>query len=106
MFDAQSYVDCPFCAVASEVFEQAAAFVFRFSIHSANQRSCAERLAKPHAGRRPFHWLPGGFVEIQFNPGGVDTQIQNVSGKTIVGLVFNAALTDAAEHLEVVSLEF
>jgi len=33
-----------------------------------------------------------------FLAGGVNVQIKNASGKTIVGLVFNAALADATEH--------
>ena len=39
---------------------------------------------------------PVGFLK--FDPGGVSTRIRNVSGKKIVGLVFNAALADATEH--------
>jgi len=35
---------------------------------------------------------------LNFNPGGVTVRIKNVSSKAIVGLVFNAALADAAEH--------
>jgi hypothetical protein len=38
-------------------------------------------------------------VEIQhFNPSGVSVKVKNVSGRQIVGLVFNAALADATEH--------
>src|SRR3984957_20227734 len=33
-----------------------------------------------------------------FNPSGVIVQVRNTSGKTIVGLVFNAAISDATEH--------
>jgi hypothetical protein len=33
-----------------------------------------------------------------FNPSGVTVQIRNTSGKTIVGLVFDAAISDATEH--------
>jgi hypothetical protein len=33
-----------------------------------------------------------------FDPGAVSVKIRNVSGKRIVGLVFNAALADATEH--------
>jgi hypothetical protein len=35
---------------------------------------------------------------VRFNPGGVSVRIKNVSGKKIVGLVFNAALADATEN--------
>jgi hypothetical protein len=35
---------------------------------------------------------------LNFNPGGVTVRIKNVSSKAIVGLVFNAAIADAAEH--------
>jgi hypothetical protein len=35
---------------------------------------------------------------LNFNPGGVTVRIKNVSNKAIVGLVFNAAIADAAEH--------
>lgn len=38
---------------------------------------------------------------MNFSPGGtswLNTRIKNTSGKTIVGLVFNAALADATEH--------
>lgn len=35
---------------------------------------------------------------LSFNPSGVTVRIRNVSGKRIIGLVFNAALADAAEH--------
>lgn len=35
---------------------------------------------------------------VRFNPDGVSVRIKNVSGKKIVGLVFNAALADATEH--------
>ena len=39
---------------------------------------------------------------VHFNPGGgwsgLNVQIRNTSGKTVVGLVFNAALADATEH--------
>jgi len=34
----------------------------------------------------------------KFNPSGVSVRVKNVSGKKIVGLVFNAALADATEH--------
>jgi hypothetical protein len=38
-------------------------------------------------------------VEIlSFNPSGVSVHIRNTSGKTIVGLIFNAAISDATEH--------
>jgi hypothetical protein len=38
-------------------------------------------------------------VEFQrFNPSGVTVRVKNVSGKKIVGLVFNVALADATEH--------
>jgi hypothetical protein len=35
---------------------------------------------------------------LRFDPTGVTVRIRNVSGKKIVGLVFNAALADATEH--------
>ena len=35
---------------------------------------------------------------VRFNPSGVTLRIKNVSGKNIVGLVFNAAIADAAER--------
>jgi hypothetical protein len=35
---------------------------------------------------------------LRFDPSGVSVRIKNVSGKKIVGLVFNAALADATEH--------
>lgn len=35
---------------------------------------------------------------LHFDPDGVSAQIRNVSGKKIVGLVFNAAVADATEH--------
>jgi hypothetical protein len=35
---------------------------------------------------------------LHFDPDGVSTRIRNVSGKKIVGLVFNAAVADATEH--------
>jgi hypothetical protein len=35
---------------------------------------------------------------VHFNPWGVNVRIKNVSGKKIVGLIFNAALADATEH--------
>jgi len=35
---------------------------------------------------------------LRFDPSGVSVRIKNVSGKRIVGLVFNAALADATEH--------
>lgn len=35
---------------------------------------------------------------VHFNPSGVSVRIKNVSGKKIVGLVFNAALADATEN--------
>jgi hypothetical protein len=35
---------------------------------------------------------------VRFNPSGVSVRIKNVSGKKIVGLVFNAALADATEN--------
>jgi hypothetical protein len=35
---------------------------------------------------------------LKFDPGGVSMRIRNVSGKRIVGLVFNVALADATEH--------
>jgi hypothetical protein len=35
---------------------------------------------------------------LRFDPGGVSARIRNVSGKQIVGLVFNAAVADATEH--------
>jgi hypothetical protein len=35
---------------------------------------------------------------VKFNPAGVSVRIKNVSNKAIVGLVFNAAIADAAEH--------
>jgi hypothetical protein len=35
---------------------------------------------------------------LKFNPLGVSVKVRNVGNKVIVGLVFNAALADAAEH--------
>jgi hypothetical protein len=35
---------------------------------------------------------------LHFDPDGVSTRIRNVSGRKIVGLVFNAAVADATEH--------
>ena len=35
---------------------------------------------------------------LRFDPDGVSTRIRNVSGRKIVGLVFNAAVADATEH--------
>jgi hypothetical protein len=35
---------------------------------------------------------------LHFDPDGVSTRIKNVSGRKIVGLVFNAAVADATEH--------
>jgi hypothetical protein len=35
---------------------------------------------------------------LRFDPSAVSVRIRNVSGKKIVGLVFNAALADATEH--------
>jgi hypothetical protein len=35
---------------------------------------------------------------VHFAPSGVSVRIRNVSGKKIVGLTFNAALRDAAQH--------
>jgi len=35
---------------------------------------------------------------VRFNPSGVSVGIRNTRGKSIVGLVFNAALADATEH--------
>jgi len=35
---------------------------------------------------------------LHFDPNGVSTRIRNVSGRKIVGLVFNAAVADATEH--------
>jgi hypothetical protein len=35
---------------------------------------------------------------VRFNPSGVSVRVRNISGKPIVGLVFNAAIADAAEH--------
>ncbi len=42
---------------------------------------------------------PGCPVELmQFKPSGVHIHVKNVSGKNIVGMVFNAALSDATER--------
>jgi len=35
---------------------------------------------------------------LRFDPSGVSVRIKNVSGRRIVGLLFNAALADATEH--------
>ena len=35
---------------------------------------------------------------LHFDPDGVSTRIRNISGRKIVGLVFNAAVADATEH--------
>lgn len=35
---------------------------------------------------------------LRFDPDGMSARIRNVSGKKIVGLVFNAAVADATEH--------
>jgi len=35
---------------------------------------------------------------VSFDPSGVSVRVKNTSGKTIVGIVFNAALADATEH--------
>lgn len=46
-------------------------------------------------------------VEIlSFNPSGVTVHIKNTSGKSIVGLVFNAAISDATEHWKWVHWDF
>jgi len=46
-------------------------------------------------------------VEIlSFNPSGVTVHIRNTSGKAIVGLVFNAAISDATEHWKWVHWDF
>ena len=43
---------------------------------------------------------------LSFNPSGVTVHIRNTSGKTIVGLVFNAAISDATEHWKWVHWDF
>jgi hypothetical protein len=46
---------------------------------------------------------------MNFSPGGafwLNTRIKNTSGRTIVGLVFNAALSDATEHWKWYHWEF
>ena len=35
---------------------------------------------------------------VRFNPSGVSVRVKNISGKPIVGLLFNTAIADAAEH--------
>jgi hypothetical protein len=47
-------------------------------------------------GSTPPAACPVQFV--RFNPSGVTVRVRNISGKPIVGLVFNAAIADAAEH--------
>jgi hypothetical protein len=43
---------------------------------------------------------------LSFDPSGVTVHIRNTSGKTIVGLVFNAAISDATEHWKWVHWDF
>lgn len=43
---------------------------------------------------------------IRFNPSDVTARIRNTSGKRIVGLVFNIALADAAEHWKWLHYDF
>jgi hypothetical protein len=43
---------------------------------------------------------------LSFNPSGVTVHLRNTSGKTIVGLVFNAAISDATEHWKWVHWDF
>jgi hypothetical protein len=43
---------------------------------------------------------------LSFNPSGVTVHIRNTSDKTIVGLVFNAAISDATEHWKWVHWDF
>jgi hypothetical protein len=46
-------------------------------------------------------------IEIRyFDPSGVTVHIRNTSGKTIVGLIFNAAISDATEHWKWVHWDF
>ena len=62
------------------------AFVFCPQVHA---QSAASSLSAPAACPVQF---------LRFDPSGVTVRIKNVSGKRIVGLVFNAALADATEH--------
>jgi hypothetical protein len=43
---------------------------------------------------------------VHFNPSGVSVRVKNVSGKNIVGVVFNAALADATEHWILLHYDF
>lgn len=68
---------------------------FLFSVPSLSQTSRSSAAA------------PGCPVEIMsFDAAGVSAHIRNTSGKTIVGLVFNAAIADATEHWKWVHWDF
>ncbi len=54
----------------------------------------------PAQSAAPSRTAPAGCPVqlLNLNPSAVSVKIRNVSGKAIVGLVFNAALADATEH--------
>ena len=71
----------------------AAAFLFPVPSRSQTSQSSAAASVCP--------------VEIMsFDPAGVSAHIRNTSRKTIVGLVFNAAIADATEHWKWVHWDF
>jgi hypothetical protein len=64
-------------------------------------------LARPQASQSNSAVSTSCPVEIlSFHPSGVAVRIRNTSGKTIVGMVFNAAISDATEHWKWVHWDF
>jgi hypothetical protein len=77
------------------VFAASCCFFPRFLLLLFSAGPSAKAQSAP-SGAAPRATCP---VQIlHFNPDGVSVRIRNASGEAIVGLVFNAALADAAEH--------
>jgi hypothetical protein len=70
--------------------------IFRTSLLASAALLFPMLVAAQNPASQSSNLCPVQFVH--FSPSGVSVRVKNTSGKTIVGLVFNAALADATEH--------
>lgn len=92
MSDFQSLVGCRHLGSLAAVLSGVALLLVILSLVSSSNAFAQNAVSSlPTPASCPVQFL-------RFDPDGVSARIKNVSGKKIVGLVFNAAVADATEH--------
>lgn len=92
MFDSQPKADCRRSRRFNDIsWSRTSCFVLAALVMSPLARAQSTASSSPAPAACPVEF-------VHFNPSGVSVRIKNVSGKKIVGLVFNAALADATEN--------